>query len=423
MSGLSITEARVALCNYFYARQRDGVLFWCLVDDAEGSYRDLAWLGLYGSQRPEAAVQDTASQRARLCQQAVDRLVKDGRADWSADGAVLRFRIGEGHDLVFHDLIRGEVRVPRAEIGDFDIYRVEGGERAEGHPLPDLARVVDDHALGITHVLQEEHCLPDAARQLLLHRALGYEEPRFGHLPALVAPDNEEIPLRRYAAEGYLPEAVCAYLATLCGVSAGYAEQLVLAELAERFDLQRAAHPPVFDPERLLWFNRQRLRTADTGRVSALLQPRLEAAYGAWKRAQGTAYNAQEWYDLLVSSLQAEAATLDHMVALSRFCFVERITEFTDEARQALAGEGARDVLAYCRRTLTAEAMATPDEAARFYQQMRHHFRDTAGLRGRQVMFPIRAALTGTLVGPCLGIVTALLGYTRCLERLEDRLG
>lgn len=111
------------------------------------------------------------------------------------------------------------------------------------------------------------------------------------------------------------------------------------------------------------------------------------------------------------------------MLALSRFCFVEQVTEFTEDARQALAGEGARDVLAYCRHTLTPEAMATPDEAALFYQQMRHHFRDTAGLQGRQVMFPIRVALTGTLVGPCLGIVTALLGYSRCLERLEDSLG
>jgi len=415
---LSIAEARVALCNYFYARQMGGALFLRLMDGAEGSLRDLVWLGLH-----EIQGADVTPQHDELCRQAVRRLVKDGRAYWCADGTVLRFRMPEGRTLVFHDLIRGETCISRVEIGDFVVYCVEGGEWVDGHPLPNLARVVADHELGITHILQEDRFLPDAARQILLHRALGYEEPRFGHLPMLTMPDGEDASLRRYEAEGYLPEAVCAYLATLCGVSAGHAERLSLAELVEQFDLQRAVHPPLFDPERLLWFNRQRLRMAETGYVAALLQPRLEAAYGAWERSQGTVYDAQEWYDLLVSSLQAEATTLDHMVGLSRFCFVERVTEFTEEARQALAGEGAHEVLAYCHRTLTAEAMATYDEAAQFYQQMRHHFRETAGLRGRQVMFPIRAALTGTLVGPCLGIVTTLLGYTRCLERLEDSLG
>lgn len=411
-----LAEARVALCNYLYARQNKGALLLRLADGAEDSRSDLRWLGLFDAQGAEVA----APPRGDDCQQAARRLVEAGRAYWCADGTVLRYRAPEKRDLVFHDLIRGEVRVPWAEIGDFVVYCVEG---RDGFPMPNLARVVDDHALGVTHVLQEEGDLPDAARQILLHQALGYAEPRFGHLPALAVPGGEDITLRRYAAEGYLPEAVCAYLATLLGVSAGHVEQLSLMELTERFDLQRAAHPPLFDPERLLWFNKQRLRTAEMSHVAALLRPRLEAAYGAWERSRGTAYDAQGWYDLLVSSLQAEVATLDQMVALGRFCFVERITEFTDEARQALAGEGAREVLAYCQRALTAEAIALPDDAALFYQQMRHHFRDTAGLRGRLVMFPIRAALTGTLVGPCLGIVTALLGYTRCMERLEDCLG
>ena len=87
-----------------------------------------------------------------------------------------------------------------------------------------------------------------------------------------------------------------------------------------------------------------------------------------------------------------------------------------------MADEWAPKVLEHCRTTLTEDALRTPLTANEFFREMRHHFRDTAGIRGRLVMFPIRAALTGTLKGPCLGMVTSLLGRRRCIERREDVL-
>jgi nondiscriminating glutamyl-tRNA synthetase len=195
------------------------------------------------------------------------------------------------------------------------------------------------------------------------------------------------------------------------------------AELVERFDVgQLSARDVAFDPERLRQTSRHFLRAAPAERVGCWLKPRLQAAFGQWNRSGGTAHQAQAWYRLLVSALQAEAATLQEMVALSTFCFVERV-ELDPKAREVLAGEQVPAVLHRFLATLNAEALRTPDLANQYLRELRHHFRDKEGWRGRLVMFPLRATLTGTMVGPCLGNVTSLLGLQRCIARTEAQLG
>jgi len=160
----------------------------------------------------------------------------------------------------------------------------------------------------------------------------------------------------------------------------------------------------------------------DWSQAEAQLRPRLEAAFGRWEASAGTAYDAERWYAALVAALAQEAKTLEEMVALSEFAFVERVTRLTPAAQEALAGAWAPGVLRHCLETLSAPALSGAEAAAAYLRTLRHHWRDTAGLRGQQVMFPLRAALTGTMVGPCLGIVISLLGLARCVQRLQDRL-
>lgn len=164
------------------------------------------------------------------------------------------------------------------------------------------------------------------------------------------------------------------------------------------------------------------LRDEDPVRVRAELRLRLMKVYGRWEHSEGTAYIPEAWFEVLAGALQQEANTFEQMVALSEFAFVERVSSFTPEAQQALKEEWSPIVLRRCREALTEEALATPTSAQDFFRDLRHEFRDRAGLRGRQVMFPLRAALTGTMVGPCLGVVASLLGLARCLRRLEDAL-
>jgi nondiscriminating glutamyl-tRNA synthetase len=144
----------------------------------------------------------------------------------------------------------------------------------------------------------------------------------------------------------------------------------------------------------------------------------FQATFGRWHAAEGSAHTPEEWYAILAEALIQECASLQELVALAGFAFVERITHFTAEAQDALLGAGAQPVLRHCLGSLTEEALATPKAAADYFQTLRQRFRQT-GLRGTQVMMPIRAALTGTLKGPCLGKVASLLGLRRCRARLE----
>jgi len=171
------------------------------------------------------------------------------------------------------------------------------------------------------------------------------------------------------------------------------------------------------------------LRTEDSEQIGELLKPRLVEAYGRWEAADGSCYPSDVWYDILIKAVQQESSTVEQMVALCEFalasedaCRASRADEWTDAARAAWRDPCTRDVLCRCLDTLRPEDMTTPESAARYFQELRHHFRDTAGVRGQRVMSSVRAVLTGSMTGPCLGIIASLLGWRRCIDRIRDGL-
>lgn len=476
-----IGSIRTALFNYLYAR-RQGGRFILRIEDTDrvrstpafehDLYRQLRWLGLTWDEGPDVggpAGPYRQSERGALYREALQRLVAQGdaypcycspeelaaeRRQARAQGRpprysghcrtparraarrlpgrapVYRLRVPAGRDLAFADLIRGQVSVRSDDLGDFAIYTAENEALEGGRALYNLAAVVDDHAMGITHVLRGEEHLPNTPRQILLYEALGYEPPRFGHLSLILTPEGakmskraNDLSIEHLAAEGYLPEAILAYVATLGWAPGSHPERLTLADMVERFDLRRlSSNPSAFDGERLRWFNKRWLRQADRQAVIEQVRPRLLAAYGRWEAAEGTAHDAETWLALLVGAAQEEAATLSEMVRLAAFALAKERPALDAEAQDALAGPSAAQVLAYAFERLDAEALATPESANARLRELRHHWREAAGLRGRLVMFPIRAALTGSLAGPCLGIVTSLLGPVRCQQRLAETL-
>jgi glutamyl-tRNA synthetase len=487
-----IGSIRTALFNYLYARNRGG-RFILRIEDTDRArsapefeqdlYRQLAWLGLAWDEGPDIggpAGHYRQSERGALYREALQRLVAQGdaypcycspeelaqerrlalaqgrpprysgrcRAPEERDkrrlpgrSPVYRLRVPQGRDLSFDDLIRHRVSTSSDDLGDFAIYTAQNERLEGGRALYNLAATVDDHAMGITHVLRGEEHLSNTPRQLLLYAALGYTPPRFGHLSLILTPEGAKMSKRLgdtddgyaymrlpsyiayYAAEGYLPRAIVAYVATLGWAPGRDPERLGLDELAQRFDLRRlSANPSVFDAQRMIWFSKRALQRAPRDEIVELVRPRLLAAYGRWQAAEGTAHDAETWLALLVGAAQEEAATLAEIVALGAFCLAQERPALTGKAREELQEPAAAQVLAHAWENLDAAALATPESANAHLRALRHHWRDTAGLRGRQVMFPIRIALTGSLVGPCLGIVTSLLGPDRCRQRIQETL-
>ncbi|MGM0400428.1 MAG: glutamate--tRNA ligase [Chloroflexota bacterium] len=473
---------RTALFNYLYARKTGGA-FILRIEDTDISrsemryekdlYDSLCWLGLKWDEGPDVggdAGPYRQSERLKLYRQAVRQLLDAGKAYFcyctpeelaaereraSSEGRpprysgrcrdpevrqrlsqeegrhpVVRFWVPRGETIVVRDLIRGKVRFASDDIGDFVIYKSQDESLEGGRPFYNLAAVVDDQAMDITHVLRGEEHLPNTPRQLLLYRAFDHAPPLFGHLSLIMTPDGTkmskrlgDISIASYRERGYLPEALVAYLATLGWAPDEHPERLTRGQLIERFALDElSANPSVFDPDRLDWFNKRRLQKADVEYVGELLKPRLQAAYGRWHHAEDTAYDPHTWYRLLVEATREEATTLEDMVSLSEFAFVENVSKFSPKAQQALGRKEACMVLQHCLDTLTLSDLISHEAANDYLQGLREHLREAADLGGRDVMFPLRAALTGSVSGPSLGLVMSLCGLSRCQKRLKRAL-
>ncbi|MGI6368328.1 MAG: glutamate--tRNA ligase [Anaerolineae bacterium] len=476
-----IGGVRTALFNYLHARHQGGRFILRVEDtDPERSHpqfeqdllQQLAWLGLEWDEGPDIGGPSAPyrqSERVALYRAAMERLIGAGavypcycspeelseqRRQAIAAGRpprynghcrdlqarerlralgrqpLYRFRVPEGRQITFTDLLRREISTASDDLGDFAVFRAADESLDKGRAFYNLAVVVDDHAMGITDVLRGEEHLSNTPRQLLLLEALGYPAPRYGHLSLILTPAGEKMSKRfgdtsieYYAQQGYLPEALIAYMATLGWAPGRNAERNSLAELVELFDVRRlSSNPSTFDPDRLEWFNQRRLQRAARSEIAQLMRPRLEQAYGRWQAADGTGHTPEAWYTQLIGAAQEEATTLADMVSLCAFVLSADEPDITAEAQQALAGPQAQLVLATFLSDLSAEAIASPQSANAWLTELRHTLRDSAGLRGRDVMFPIRAALTGSLRGPCLGIVTSLLGQGRCRERVQRQV-
>jgi len=209
------------------------------------------------------------------------RLTDADRAAFVAEGRrpALRFKV-PAEKVRFEDLIRGEVEFDNALLGDFVIVR------GDGSPLYHFVVVVDDEAMGITHVVRGEDHLSNTPKHIALIRALGYREPRFGHIPLILNPDRSKMSKRKeqtamtaYREEGYLPEAMVNFLAFL-GWSPGTEEEIfTLLELAERFEIGEVHKAgAVFDKDRLDYLNGVYIRALTDSQLALRLRPFIPAA-------------------------------------------------------------------------------------------------------------------------------------------------
>lgn len=318
---LHIGTARTAIFNYLFARHQGGKLILRVEDtDRERSQprytrsilQGLAWLGIdfdegpvYQSERFSRYAQvvrqllDAGSayhcytseselealrnqQRARGQAPRYDNrhrdLSDDAREAYVLEGRepVIRFRIEEPREVRWHDLVRGELVWNTADLGGDMVIA-----RADGQPLYNLAVVVDDLDMEISHVIRGEDHIGNTPKQILLYRALGVEPPVFGHVPLIFSPQGRKLSKREGATSvsdfermGYLPEAMANYLALMSWTPPETEEIFSLDEAARHFDLERVSRSPArFDWDKLTWLNGQYLRAMDTGELIDRLIP------------------------------------------------------------------------------------------------------------------------------------------------------
>jgi glutamyl-tRNA synthetase len=414
---LHLGAARTALFNYLFARHYGGDLILRIEDtDTERSrpefelaqLEDLEWLGLTFDEGPYRQ-----SERGELYEDVARRLADAGLTYESTDESgrrALYFRppVRSGS---FVDELRGGVTFGGVE--DFVI------RKSDGTPSYNFAVVVDDLELGVTHVIRGEEHLSNTARQTLLYGALGATEPRFIHLGVILGPDGKKLSKRHGAAsiadyrrEGYVPEALVNFLALLgWNHPEGKEEFAGLDEISREWDPSRlGSSPSTFDPDRLLYFNASHIRSLPAEELRARLEPFLEEPLpGGRERAA-------------LEAIREDMRTLSEAPHLLRWItdlvdpstFVEELSDPSDE------------VFAHVAAGLEGREFGDVGEARDFVAGLRAWAKKNS-IKTRDLLHPLRLALTGKNRGPEMAYLFAVLGAEEARERIllarEARLG
>ena len=406
---LHLGGARTALSNYLFARHHGGTLVLRIEDTdrarstrrfEEAQLEDLAWLGLDFDEGPHRQ-----SERGELYEEGLERLTEAGLAYESEDEGgrrALYFRppVREG---AFRDELRGEVSFGRIE--DFVI------RKSDGTPSYNFAAVVDDADMGITHVIRGEEHLPNTGRQALLYRALDLTEPKFVHLGVILGLDGKKLSKRHGAAsvadyrrEGYLPEALVNHLALLGWTHpAGREDFDGLDELVREWDPSRlGASPSTFDPDRLLYFDARHIRRLADDELRRRVEPFLDGPLPEGREAAA------------LEVIREEARVLSDAPGLLRgvtgpvdpTTFADELPESSaevfDHVAASLRGRELRDVEA--ARGLVSELRAWAKER---------------GIKTRDLLHPLRLALTGQNGGPEMALVLAVLEPGEARRRID----
>jgi len=464
---LHVGGLRTALFNYLFARGNGGRFVLRIedtdreryVEGAEAEIIDtLSWAGIEPDEGPDAGGAHgpyRQSERLHLYREAADRLLAAGhaykcytspreleemreaqaarglpirydgrhrdltdkdRARFEAEGRqpVVRMRLPERDErIVVDDLIRGKVVFDSGQLDDQVILK------SDGFPTYHLAVVVDDEAMGITHILRAEEWLPSTPKHLYLYRWLGWEPPRFAHLPLLLNEDRSKMSKRSgdiaaqdYRAKGYLPDALMNFLALL-GWNPGDEQELFSRpELVRRFSLDRVGRSgSVFDRKKLDWMNQIHIGRLSPDALYTALRPYIDK----------TPYAGADETTLrkICTTVQPSLVTLADIQHKVAFFFRPDDTPLTPEVAQGIASEQARTVIGAFRERL--EALHTLDEQA-FRALMKEVQTDTR-IKGKQLWGPMRWAITLEADGPDLSQVAEVFGREKTLQRLSRALG
>ncbi|MBV9066686.1 MAG: glutamate--tRNA ligase [Methylobacteriaceae bacterium] len=456
---LHIGGARTALFNWLYAKKTGGKMLLRIEDTDRERSTDAAiaaiidglkWLGLdwdgevvhqfaRAARHREAAEELLAAGHAYRCYASQEELAEmreaarregrppryDGRwrdrdpTDAPAGVApVIRLKAPQEGETIIEDAVQGRVVFPNKDLDDLVLLR------SDGTPTYMLAVVVDDHDMGVTHIIRGDDHFTNAARQTQIYDAFGWAVPAMAHIPLIHGPDGSKLSKRHgalgveaYRAMGYLPAALRNYLVRL-GWSQGDKEFFSSQEMIEAFDLSQVHRSPArFDFAKLENMNGHYMRTTPDAELMAILEatlpylpggPEIAAKLDARKRAQVLA---------AMGGLKERARTLVELVDGMKFLFAERPLGLDEKAQTVLAQGGAA-LLASLLPKLAGLTEWTPAAA----EAVVRDFAEKTGAKLGQVAQPLRAALTGRLTSPGIFDVLAVLGREESLARITDQV-
>jgi glutamyl-tRNA synthetase len=451
---LHIGGARTALFNWLYARHNNGK-FLLRVEDTDRKrstdeavqaiFDGLTWLGLNhddeivmqseGAEHHAAiAHQLLEAGKAYRCWCTPDELSEmrqvaraegrtrlyDGR--WRdrdpleapvGMASVIRFKAPLEGETIIDDMVQGPVRTANEQLDDMILLR------SDGTPTYMLSVVVDDHDMGVTDAIRGDDHLTNAARQTQLFLTLGWEPPRYAHIPLIHGADGAKLSKRHsalavgaYAEMGILADAMCNYLLRL-GWSHGDDETISRAQAIEWFDLASVGRSPArFDMDKLANLNGHYIRHTEDSDLMSQLQPQLSELLGGEPDPVGL-----KRLELLLPSLKPRAKDLVEMAESAKFLFRQRPLKLDNKAAK-LINSDSQAIISKLIDEL--ESLATWEIEA-LEAQIRS-FSDSQSLKMGKIAQPLRAMLTGSTISPGIFDVLFSLGQEETLARLRDNI-
>lgn len=462
---MHLGNARTALFAYLTAKRHNGS-FVLRIEDTdqerlvegaeEAIYRDLKWLGIdwdegpdvggpFGpykcSERykiyddylkrirkearvyrcfatPEELEQDRklqASQGKPLKYSGRYRDLSDAESQKRADSGekfVWRMYVDESAPpITIQDMIRGEVTMSPEVIGDFVLFR------SSGIPVFLFANAVDDALMEISHVTRGEDHLSNTFRQVLIYRALGFKEPMFAHMPMIGDTDGGKfskragsLSIENLKEEGFVPAGILNYMALLGwspGDTAETGEKFTKAELEKAFDLSRVHKGrALYDPKKLRFLNSEHLKDMS---VEELI---------AWAPVRN-----EEWRDIWPKALELirhDCATMTELYKVEEFLASPKHDE-SETSREVLKVEPVKAMLELALKKFSEERGSAPDAGAALQASIKAVGKEL-GVKGKNLFFPFRVALTAKGSGPEMGPLAQVLGFDEVENRLRSAI-
>ncbi len=449
---LHIGGARTALFNYLFAKHHGGTFLLRVEDtdlkrstpEATQAILDgMDWLGLkadgeivYQSKNAPAHIeaaltmidsghayrcyltpeqQDSLRQSAREAGHAFRSPYRDGKAAPTDTASfVVRFRVADGQTHI-NDHVQGEVKWENDQFDDLVLLR------ADGSPTYMLAVVVDDHNMGITHVIRGDDHLINAGRQSLIYRALGWDVPDFAHVPLIHGPDGKKLSKRHgalgveaYSEMGYIPEGIKNYLLKL-GWAQGDQEIFTKQEAIEAFTMSGLNKAPArLDFDKMAFINGHHMQMSAESQIMEWAKPFLDL-----ENERDLPDETLARVSAAMPSLKPRAKTLAEFAQQAYYITRQRPLPITGKAKKSLKG----DAIFYLRELQKMlQDVQSPDWTSSHLEKVLTVYATNKNLGFGKIGQPLRAALTGGAPSPDLAVVLHCLGKDETLGRLTDCL-
>ena len=336
-----------------------------------------------------------------------EQYIKEGRKP------SIRFKV-EHKELIFNDMVKGELKFDTSLIGDFVIMK------SNGTPTYNFAVVIDDMLMKISHIIRGEDHISNTPKQILIYEALGAKVPEFGHLGMILAPDKSKLSKRHgatavsdFVKEGYLTDALINFVALLGWAPSDSVEIKTVDEIAKDFRIKEiSSSNSIFEYDKLNWMNGQYIKKMDISKLTDMIIPFLSD--------YDLSELSREKLEKMVEITREPLTTLKDIQKDVPYFFGEDVP--LDEVKELLTTELSKNVLNKFIELAQKWDFTNEQELHDDLQKLRDDFKANFGYKPKETMWAIRAAVTGRTRGADMVGILTILGKDKVLRRIKNAM-